>query len=179
MRIVVPATLVLIYLLLYLNFGRITDALIVMGTLPLSLVGSVWLLWWLDYDLSVAVGVGFIALAGVAAEIGVVMLVFLDSTAKRYEREQGLRTVEDLDRAVHEGSVLRLRPILMTTTTTVMALLPIMLGSGTGSETMRRIAAPMIGGTISAIVLTLVVLPVVFALVRGRGLARASESPSG
>jgi Cu(I)/Ag(I) efflux system membrane protein CusA/SilA len=174
LRVVVPATLALIFLLLYLNFRRIGDTLIVMLTLPLSLIGSVWLIWWLDYDLSVAVGVGFIALAGVAAEIGVVLLVFLDSVVTRHEREGRLRTTEDLDRAVQEGAALRLRPILMTTATTVMALLPIMLGSGTGSETMRRIAAPMIGGTLSAIALTLVVMPVVFALVRGLRLPRGA-----
>ena len=122
-----------------------------------------------------AVGVGFIALAGVAAEIGVVLLVFLDGVASRFQREGRLRTRADLDEAVHEGAVLRVRPILMTTSTTVLALLPIMLGSGTGSETMRRIAAPMVGGTVSAIVLTLLVIPVVFALVRGIRLERRAE----
>jgi Cu(I)/Ag(I) efflux system membrane protein CusA/SilA len=172
LRLVVPVTLALIFLLLYLNFRRISDTLIVMGTLPLSLIGSVWLLWWLDYDLSVAVGVGFIALAGVAAEIGVVLLAFLDGVLSRYRAEGRLRTRADLDQAIHEGSALRLRPILMTTTTTVMALLPIMLSSGAGAETMRRIAAPMIGGTVSAVLLTLLVLPVVFALVRGVHLER-------
>ncbi len=172
LRLVVPVTLGLIFLLLYLNFRRLSDTLIVMGTLPLAVVGSVWLLWLLDYDLSVAVGVGFIAMAGVAAEIGVVLLVFLDSVASRHEREGRLRSRADLDEAVHEGSALRVRPILMTTTTTVVALLPIMLGTGTGSETMRRIAAPMVGGTVSAVLLTLLVIPVVFALVRGRRLRK-------
>ena len=116
----------------------------------------------------------FIALAGVAAEIGVVLLAFLNRVVSRYESEGKLKTRANLDDAVHEGSALRVRPILMTTTTTIMALLPIMLGSGTGSETMRRIAAPMIGGTASAILLTLVVLPVAFALVRGARLHKAT-----
>jgi Cu(I)/Ag(I) efflux system membrane protein CusA/SilA len=167
LRLVVPVTLALIFLLLYLNFRRLSDTLIVMGTLPLSLIGSVWFLWWLDYDLSVAVYVGYIALAGVAAEIGIVLLVFLDSVVSRYRDEGRLVTRADLDVAIQEGSALRVRPILMTTTTTVMALLPIMLGTGTGAETMRRIAAPMIGGTVSAVLLTLLVVPVVFGLVRG------------
>jgi Cu(I)/Ag(I) efflux system membrane protein CusA/SilA len=167
LRIVVPVTLALIFLLLYLNFRKLSDALIVMGTLPLSLIGSVWLLWWLDYEFSVAVGVGFIALAGVAAEISVILLVFLEQVTARYQREGRLRPRRDLDQAVREGSSLRVRPILMTTATTILALLPIMWGSGTGSETMRRIAAPMIGGTVSAIVLALLVMPVVFAIVRG------------
>jgi Cu(I)/Ag(I) efflux system membrane protein CusA/SilA len=167
LRLVVPVTLALIFLLLYLNFRRLSDTLIVMGTLPLSLIGSVWFLWWLDYDLSVAVYVGYIALAGVAAEIGIVLLVFLDSIVSRYRDEGRLVTRADLDVAIQEGSALRVRPILMTTTTTVMALLPIMLGTGTGAETMRRIAAPMIGGTVSAVLLTLLVVPVVFGLVRG------------
>ncbi len=175
LQLVVPVTLGLIFLLLYLNFRRLTDTLIVMGTLPLAVVGSVWLLWWLDYDLSVAVGVGFIAMAGVAAEIGVVLLVFLREVTSRYEREDRLRTRGDLDQAVHEAAALRVRPILMTTATTVLALLPIMIGSGTGSETMRRIAAPMIGGTVSVVVLTLLVIPVVFAIVRARTLPAAGQ----
>ena len=175
LRVVVPVTLGFIFLMLYLNFRRLSDTLIVMGTLPLAVVGSVWFLWLLDYDLSVAVGVGFIAMAGVSAEIGVVLLVFLNSVASRHEQEGRLRTRADLDDAVHEGASSRVRPILMTTATTVFALMPIMLGSGTGSETMRRIAAPMVGGTVSAILLTLMVIPVLFALVRGWHLPAAPE----
>ncbi|MEE9609294.1 MAG: CusA/CzcA family heavy metal efflux RND transporter [Myxococcota bacterium] len=175
LRVVVPVTLGFIFLMLYLNFRRLSDTLIVMGTLPLAVVGSVWFLWLLDYDLSVAVGVGFIAMAGVSAEIGVVLLVFLNSVASRHEQEGRLRTRADLDDAVHEGASSRVRPILMTTATTVFALMPIMLGSGTGSETMRRIAAPMVGGTVSAVLLTLMVIPVLFALVRGWHLPPAPE----
>jgi Cu(I)/Ag(I) efflux system membrane protein CusA/SilA len=176
LQVVVPVTLAAIFLLLYLNFRRISDTLIVLLSVPLSLVGGVWLLWFLDYDISVAVGVGFIALAGVAAEIGVVLLVFLEEAVARYRREGRLRTRADLDAAVHEGTALRVRPILMTATTTAAALLPIMLGSGTGSETMRRIAAPMVGGMLSVLVLAFAVIPVVFSLVRGW---RLPEGPMG
>jgi Cu(I)/Ag(I) efflux system membrane protein CusA/SilA len=174
LRVVVPITLGLIFLLLYLNFRRLSDTLIVMLTLPFGLVGGVWLLWALDYDLSVAVGVGFIALAGVSAELGVILLVFLEEAVARYRREDRLRTRSDLLAAVREGAGLRVRPIMMTVTSTIAGLLPIMWGAGTGSETMRRIAAPMVGGLVSATVLTLVVLPVVFALVRGWRLPDAS-----
>ena len=170
-RVVVPITIGIIFLLLYLNFRRLSDALIVMLCLPFSLVGGIWLLWLLDYDLSVAVGVGFIALAGVAAEIGVILLIFLEEATARYQREGRLTSREDLEAAVHEGAALRVRPIMMTVTAIMAGLLPIMWGSGTGSETMRRIAAPMVGGMVSATLLTLVVIPVVFSIVRGWRLA--------
>ena len=166
--IVVPITLGIIFLLLYLNFRRVSDALIVILTLPFSLVGGVWLLWWLDYHLSVAVGVGFIALAGLAAELGALLLFFLNEAAARFEREGRLRSREHLYAAVREGAGLRVRPIMMTVAAMIAGLLPIMWGSGTGAETMQRIAAPMVGGLVSATVLALVVLPVLFALVRGR-----------
>ena len=170
LQIVVPITIGIIFLLLYLNFRRLSDALIVMLTLPFGLVGGVWLLWALDYDLSVAVGVGFIALAGVSAELGVILLVFLEQAIARFQREGRLHTRADLLEAVREGAGLRVRPIMMTVTSTIAGLLPIMWGSGTGAETMRRIAAPMVGGLISATVLTLVVIPVIFAWARGRSL---------
>ncbi len=168
--LVVPVTVGLIFLLLYLNFRRVSDALIVMLTLPFALVGGVWLLWLLDYERSVAVGVGFIALAGVAAELGVILLVVLEEAVRRFEREGRLRTRADLEAAVREGAGLRVRPILMTVVSTIAGLLPIMWGSGTGAETMRRIAAPMVGGLVSASLLALLVIPVVFVLVRGRRL---------
>ncbi|MEE8581942.1 MAG: efflux RND transporter permease subunit, partial [Myxococcota bacterium] len=167
LRVVVPVTLVLIFLLLYLNFRRLSDALIVMGTLPLAVVGSIWLLWLLDYDRSVAVWVGLIAMAGIAAEIGVVLLVFLNEATRRYDREGRLRTRQDLFSAIHEAATERVRPIMMTTTTTFLALLPIMFGAGTGAETMRRIAAPMVGGMVTATLLTLVVIPALYAIVHG------------
>ena len=166
--IVAPITLGIIFLLLYLNSRRVADALIVMLTLPFSLVGGVWLLWWLDYHLSVAVGVGFIALAGVAAELGALLLFFLNEAVARFQREGRLRTREDLYAAVREGAGQRVRPIMMTVAATIAGLLPIMWGSGTGAETMQRIAAPMVGGLISATVLALVVVPVLFAWVHGR-----------
>jgi Cu(I)/Ag(I) efflux system membrane protein CusA/SilA len=170
LAVVVPVALGLIFLLLYLNFRNLSDSLIVMMSLPFALVGGVWLLWLLDYDLSVAVGVGFLALAGVAAETGVVMLIFLEEAVSRFGGEGRMRSKQDLEEAIYEGTVLRVRPILMTVVSTMVGLLPIMWGTGTGSETMRRMAAPMVGGMVSATLLTLIVIPVVFAWVRGRGL---------
>ena len=179
LRLVVPIALGLIFLLLYLNFRKLSDTLIVMLTLPFGLVGGVWLLWALDYDLSVAVGVGFIALAGVSAELGVILLVFLEEAVTRFHAEGRLHTRADLLEAVREGAGLRVRPIMMTVVSTIVGLLPIMWGSGTGSETMRRIAAPMVGGLVSATLLTLVVIPGLFALVRGAALPKeAPESDS-
>jgi Cu(I)/Ag(I) efflux system membrane protein CusA/SilA len=175
LQIVAPITLGIIFLLLYLNFRRLSDTIIVMLTLPFGLVGGVWLLWALDYDLSVAVGVGFIALAGVSAELGVILLVFLEEAVSRHQREGRLRTRADLTEAVREGAGLRVRPIMMTVVSTIAGLLPIMWGSGTGAETMRRIAAPMVGGLVSATLLTLIVIPVVFALVRGAALPEKVE----
>ncbi len=174
LRIVIPVVIAIIFLLLYLNFRKVSDSLIVMLSLPFSLVGGVWLLWLLDYEMSVAVGVGFIALAGVAAETGVVMLIFLEEAVARYKREGRLNTRADLEQAIFEGAVLRVRPKMMTVIATMAGLLPIMWGTGTGSETMRRIAAPMVGGMVSAMILTLVVIPVVFEWVRGWQLERAS-----
>jgi Cu(I)/Ag(I) efflux system membrane protein CusA/SilA len=178
LRIVVPVTIAVIFLLLYLNFRKVSDALIVMLSLPFALAGGIWLIWLLDYNLSVAVGVGFIALAGVAAETGVVMLIFLEEAVRRYRAEGRLRDHHDLEKAIHEGAVLRVRPKMMTVIAIMAGLLPIMWGSGTGSETMRRIAAPMVGGMVSATVLTLVVIPVIFALVRGWGLPRKAGHES-
>ena len=173
LSVVVPFTLLIIVLLLYLNFRNMIEVLIIMGTLPLALVGGFWLLYLLDYNMSVAVGVGFIALAGVTVEIGVVMLVYLNQAYKKLqikaEREHAL-TLEELREAIIEGALLRIRPIMMTVAAIIAGLLPIMLGGGTGSEVMRRIAAPMVGGMVSATLLTLVVLPAVFLLWKQRGL---------
>jgi copper/silver efflux system protein len=176
MKVVVPVTLLLIFVLLYLNFNRLTETLIVMLSVPFSLVGGIWLMYVLGYNLSVAVAVGFIALAGVAAEIGVVMLIYLDQalaavTAQR--RAAGERvTVADLYEAVMQGAALRVRPIMMTVFAITAGLLPIMWSSGTGSEVMRRIAAPMVGGMISATVLTLIVIPAIYALVKELAIRR-------
>ncbi len=180
-----PVTLVIIMLLLYLSFRRIAEVAIIMGTLPMALVGGVWLLYLLEYDVSVAVGVGFIALAGVAIEIGVVMLVYLNQEVThrlRSAQEQGRDlTMDDLRQAVIDGALMRVRSIIMTVAAIVGGLLPIMLGGGTGSEVMRRIAAPMVGGMVSATVLTLVVIPALFLVWQGMtiGRARAVETASG
>ncbi|TYC50650.1 efflux RND transporter permease subunit, partial [Zoogloea oleivorans] len=170
MKVVIPITLLTIFLLLYLNFRRLTETLIVMLSVPFALVGGVWLMWLLDYNLSVAVAVGFIALAGVAAETGVVMLIYLDhawEAVKATCRESGRSpNVSDLYAAVMEGAVERVRPKMMTVVAIMAGLLPIMWGTGTGSEVMSRIAAPMVGGMISSTVLTLAVIPAIYALVK-------------
>ena len=168
LSLVVPLTLVIILLLLYLSFRKLSEVMLIMGTLPFALVGGLWLLWLLDYNMSVAVGVGFIALAGVAVEIGVVMLVYLNQAMQDHRQRartegRGLH-IHELREAVIEGALLRVRPIMMTVSAIIAGLLPIMLGGGTGSEVMRRIAAPMVGGMVSATVLTLVVIPAVFLL---------------
>ncbi len=180
MKIVIPVTLLTIFLLLYLNFRRLTETLIVMLSVPFALVGGVWLMWWLGYNLSVAVAVGFIALAGVAAETGVVMLIYLDhawaEARERCRAEGRLPGPADLYRAVMEGAVERVRPKMMTVVAIMAGLLPIMWGTGTGSEVMSRIAAPMVGGMISSTVLTLGVIPALYALVKQWQLRRESRS---
>jgi len=174
LSVVGPVTFAIIVLLLYFNFRRFAEVAIIIGTLPLALIGGFWLLYLLDYDLSVAVGVGFIALAGVAVEIGVIMLVYLNKSIRQQktmaESEGRALTMEDVRQAVIDGSVMRVRPIMMTVATVIGGLLPIMLGSGTGSEVMRRIAAPMVGGMVSATLLTLVVIPALFLLWRQRAI---------
>jgi Cu(I)/Ag(I) efflux system membrane protein CusA/SilA len=176
MKIVVPVTLLLIFLLLYLNFRRFTETFIVMLSVPFALVGGVWLMWALGYNLSVAVAVGFIALAGVAAETGVVMLIYLDhawqQARDRCRGEGRLPGPADLYGAVMEGAVERVRPKMMTVVAIMAGLLPILWGSGTGSEVMSRIAAPMVGGMISSTVLTLCVIPALYALVKQWELRR-------
>jgi Cu(I)/Ag(I) efflux system membrane protein CusA/SilA len=170
MKVVIPITLLTIFLLLYLNFRRLTETLIVMLSVPFALVGGVWLMWLLDYNLSVAVAVGFIALAGVAAETGVVMLIYLDhawAEAKARRAATGeTPTLADLYEAVMEGAVERVRPKMMTVVAIMAGLLPILWGSGTGSEVMRPIAAPMVGGMISSTILTLAVIPAIYMLVK-------------
>jgi Cu(I)/Ag(I) efflux system membrane protein CusA/SilA len=179
MKIVIPVTLLIIFLLLYLNFKRLTETLIVMLSVPFALVGGVWLMWLLGYNLSVAVAVGFIALAGVAAETGVIMLIYLDHAweelkAKRRTENQE-PTLHDLYEAIMEGAVERVRPKMMTVVAIMAGLLPIMWGTGTGSEVMSRIAAPMVGGMISSTVLTLAVIPAIYALVKQWRMKRGME----
>ena len=167
---VVPVTLGIIILLLYMNFRKLSEVAVIMGTLPMALVGGFWLLYLLGYNMSVAVGVGFIALAGVSVEIGVVMLVYLNQALQSHIdlalKDKRKLTMDELRSAVTEGALMRVRPIMMTVATIIAGLLPIMLGSGTGSEVMRRIAAPMVGGMVSATILTLVVIPSVFLLMK-------------
>ncbi len=167
---VIPLTLAVIFALLYLAFRRAGEAALVMLSLPFSLVGGFWFIWLLGYDLSVAVAVGFIALAGVATEFGVVMLIYLDNTLKRYRDEGRLSSVADLEAAIMEGAVLRIRPKAMTVAVVIAGLLPIMLSAGTGSEITQRIAAPMVGGMITAPLLSLFVLPAVYLLWKQRAL---------
>jgi Cu(I)/Ag(I) efflux system membrane protein CusA/SilA len=179
MKVVVPVTLLLIFLLLYLNFQRLTETLIVMLSVPFALVGGVWLMWLLGYNLSVAVAVGFIALAGVAASTGVVMLIYLDhaweDVKARCRASGATPNAADLYAAVMEGAVERVRPKMMTVVAIMAGLLPIMWGTGTGSEVMSRIAAPMVGGMISSTVLTLAVIPALYALVKQWRLQRGME----
>jgi Cu(I)/Ag(I) efflux system membrane protein CusA/SilA len=168
MFVVVPVTLAVIMLLLYLNFRRFAEVMIILATLPMALAGGAWLLWLLDYNLSVAAAVGFIALAGVAVETGVIMLLYLQQAMRRqteiaHEHGRSLSS-DDIVAAVTEGALRRLRPKTMTVAAIIAGLLPIMLGSGTGSEVMRRIAAPMVGGMVSATLLTLALIPAVFLL---------------
>jgi Cu(I)/Ag(I) efflux system membrane protein CusA/SilA len=174
LAIVVPLTLALIFLLLYLNFKALTETLIVMLSLPFALVGGIWLMWWLGFNASVAVAVGFIALAGVAAETGVIMLIYLDHAMKeqrlRCEDEGRPFTRSDLNRAIMVGAVERVRPKMMTVVAIMAGLVPILWRTGTGSEIMQRIAVPMIGGMVSSTLLTLIVIPAVYGLVKGWGL---------
>ncbi|MFO1378765.1 MAG: efflux RND transporter permease subunit [Chitinivorax sp.] len=176
LKIVIPLTLTIIFLLLYLNFRRITETLIVMLSVPFALVGGVWLMWLLGYNMSVAVAVGFIALAGVAAETGVVMLIYLDHAwlAIQAQRLQEGKTpsIADLYAAVMEGAVERVRPKMMTVVAIMAGLLPIMWSTGTGSEVMRRIAAPMVGGMVSSTLLTLLVIPAIYTLVKRLNMAQ-------
>ncbi|MCR5860627.1 efflux RND transporter permease subunit [Mesorhizobium sp. J428] len=184
LKIVVPLTLALIFLLLFLNFRRLTETLIVMLSLPFALVGGIWLMWWLGFNTSVAVAVGFIALAGVAAETGVIMLIYLDHALVEAQGKcaaQGRAFARaDLDDAIRVGAVERVRPKMMTVVAIMAGLLPILWSTGAGSEIMQRIAVPMIGGMISSTILTLVVIPAVYGIVKGRGLPRraAAESSS-
>jgi copper/silver efflux system protein len=172
MNLVVPATLLLILLLLYLNFRQLGQVVIVMLSLPFALVGGVWFLWLLDYNWSVGTGIGFIALAGIAAETGVVMLVYLDSAWRAKSSDGKVPTLRDLYDAVIEGSVDRVRPKVMTVLADILGLLPILWATGAGGSVMKRIAAPLVGGMMSSTVLTLAVIPAVYALWKEREVAK-------
>ncbi|MBI1213465.1 MAG: CusA/CzcA family heavy metal efflux RND transporter [Alphaproteobacteria bacterium] len=182
LMVVVPLTLAIIFILLYLNFRRLSDALIVMSSVPFALVGGLWLMYWLGFNFSVAVAVGFIALAGVAAETGVVMLIYLDTAYRarlaRAEAEDRTLSPDDVRVAVIEGAAERVRPKLMTVAAIMAGLLPIMWSTGAGSEIMQRIAVPMIGGMVSSTALTLVVIPALYALIKDVRLRRTHSAES-
>jgi len=182
LKLVVPVTLAIIFLLLYLNFRRLTETLIVMLSLPFALVGGIWLLWWLGFNMSVAVAVGFIALAGVAAETGVIMLIYLDHALGEVRGRCAAQgrgfTRADLHEAIMLGAVERVRPKIMTVVAIMAGLLPILWNTGTGSEVMQRIAVPMIGGMVSSTVLTLLVIPAIYGLIKGWRLLPAEETDS-
>jgi Cu(I)/Ag(I) efflux system membrane protein CusA/SilA len=172
LKMIIPLTLIVILMLLFLHFKNLTSSLIVMLSLPFALIGGIWLFYLFGYNTSVAVYVGFIALAGLAAETGVVMLVYLEEAMTRYRNEGRLKSGKDLGAAITEGAVERVRPKLMTVATTIIALLPIMLGHGAGSEVMQRIAAPMIGGLVSSTVLTLIIVPVLYYMIKAGSLTK-------
>ena len=179
LKVVVPLTLLIVFVLLYLNFNRLTETLIVMLSVPFSLVGGVWLMYLLDYNLSIAAAVGFVGLVGIAAETGLVMLVYLDqaleaASATRKAAGEKL-TLEDLYTAVTQGAVDRVRPVMMTVAGSVLGLLPIMWSSGTGSELVRRIAAPMVGGMVTTTLLTLIVIPAIYAVMKEIGIRREAR----
>ena len=175
LKLVVPVTLGIIFLLLYFNFRGVEETLIVMLALPFALVGGIWSIWGLGYNTSVAVAVGFIALAGVAAETGVVMLIYLDEAFHRRRRAGELRTAADVSAAVAEGAVQRLRPVMMTVTAVIAGLAPILWGAGTGADVMKRIAAPMVGGMVTATLLTLAVIPAIYYLWRSWQVRREAS----
>jgi Cu(I)/Ag(I) efflux system membrane protein CusA/SilA len=166
LSIVVPATLAIIFLLLYLTFRRMTEAVLMMATLPFALVGGLWLMYLLGYNMSIASAVGFIALGGVAAEFGVVMLVYVNQSVLKRAPDGVITDRAELEQAIIEGAALRVRPKAMTVAVIIAGLLPIMWGSGTGSEVMRRIAAPMVGGMITAPLLSMFVIPAAYLLIR-------------
>ena len=173
LRIVVPLTLLIIFLLLYLNFKNIAEVFIVMLSVPFSLTGGLWLMYILGYNMSVAVGVGFIALAGVAAETGVVMLIYLDISYKDFKERYGESfNKKHLNEAIEEGAALRVRPKMMTVVAIMSGLMPIMWSHGAGSQVMKRIAAPMIGGMVSATILTLIVVPAIYGIGKGWNLKK-------
>jgi Cu(I)/Ag(I) efflux system membrane protein CusA/SilA len=176
MKVVIPATLAIIFLLLFINFKSVGETLIVMLSLPFALVGGVWFVWLLGFNWSVAVAIGFIALAGVAAETGVVMLIYLDHAWAARSTHGVLPSTRDLYEAIVEGAVDRVRPKLMTVTAIMAGLLPILWGDGAGASVMKRIAAPMVGGMVSSTVLTLIVIPAVYSLWKERAISRGTTN---
>jgi Cu(I)/Ag(I) efflux system membrane protein CusA/SilA len=180
LKIVVPVTLVIVFLLLYLNFRSLPQVLIVMLTLPFSVIGGIWIMYLLNYNMSVAVTVGFIALAGVATEIGVVMIVYLDHAYRKMrEEKEGRIKKMDLYQAIMAGAAERVRPIAMTATAVIAGLLPIMWSQESGARVMKRIATPMVGGMVSATILTLIIIPIVYEIWRAWQLRREARQATG
>ena len=175
LQVLVPITLFIVFFMLFLNRGSLVEALIILLTIPFSLIGAVWLLYWLDYNLSVAVAVGMIALAGLAAEMGVLMMLYLGMTYHQRQGESRLNEQRDLTEAIVEGAGRRIRPMLMTGMALLLGLVPIMWSTGSGADVMKRIAAPMVGGITSALFMVLVVFPAVFALWKGREVSQARD----
>ena len=179
LRVVVPITLAVIFLLLYFNFGSVAEASIVMLSLPFALVGGVWLMWLLGYNMSVATAIGFISLAGLAAETGVIMLIYLDQAYHNARAAGRMHGRDDVDAAVTYGAVERVRPKIMTVSAIIFGLLPILWGHGAGADVMKRIAAPMVGGMVSSTILTLIVIPAIYSLWKQREVERAAGSVPG
>jgi Cu(I)/Ag(I) efflux system membrane protein CusA/SilA len=178
LEIVVPITLAIIFGLLYANFRSVTESVIVMLSLPFALVGGVWFMWLLGYNMSVAVAIGFIALAGVAAETGIIMLIYLDHAYREHQTRGSIRERADVDAAVAAGAVGRVRPKMMTVTAIMAGLVPILWSQGTGADMMKRIAAPMVGGMISSTLLTLVVIPAIYSLWKERAIRHHLTFPA-
>jgi Cu(I)/Ag(I) efflux system membrane protein CusA/SilA len=170
LKIIIPLTLAIIFLLLYFNFNSITECLIILLAIPFSLIGAGWMLYLLGYNISIGVAVGFLALAGLDAEMGIVMLIYLNHAYAAKKDAGTMNTLKDLHEAVIEGSVMRVRPKLMTVTAIIAGLVPIMWSMGTGADVMKRIAAPMVGGMVTSALLELLVLPAIFVLWKQRGL---------
>ena len=175
LKIVVPVTLLIVFMLLYMNTGSITETGIVLLAVPFSLVGAIWLLWLLDYNMSIAVWVGLIALAGLDAETGVIMLLYLKLAYVRSQREGRLRSFEDLRETIVEGAARRIRPKVMAVLTTMIGLLPVMWSTGTGADVMKRIAAPMVGGLVTSFAFGLTIYPAIFAIWKKRELPRSTR----
>jgi Cu(I)/Ag(I) efflux system membrane protein CusA/SilA len=176
LTLVVPVTLLVVCLLLYFSTRSVTETAIILLAVPFSLIGAVWLLYLLDYNMSVAVWVGLIALAGLDAETGVVMLLYLTLAHGKAKEEGRLRSMADLQEAIVEGAARRIRPKLMTVMCAMIGLLPVLWSTGTGADVMKRIAAPMVGGLVTSFLLELTVYPAVFALWKGRGLPHAART---
>jgi Cu(I)/Ag(I) efflux system membrane protein CusA/SilA len=168
LQVVVPVTLALIFVLLYLNFKSVAQTLIILLSIPFAMTGSLWLLWLLDYNLSIAVWVGIIALAGLAAQTGTVMIIYLDEAFHAYQQAGRMKTQHDLFEAITYGAVQRVRPKLMTVAMITLGLLPALWAHGAGAEAIQRIAAPMIGGLVTSTILTLEIVPAIYSLWRGR-----------